>query len=149
MLGAPSDEPGAVASYAAAGVNAWSAYRFLAALHQADPRLAAQTVADLAEELDAGDFSESAWEIAAKAGHDPQKWSDDYEAHLKRLAEKRTVERQQIEADSFGDRLTSALNAAKAAGISFTVEDNPVVTFDDKRGEWVEAPQPADSPAAV
>ncbi|MDX3328840.1 hypothetical protein PV405_29970 [Streptomyces sp. ME02-6979-3A] len=95
LLGAPSDEPGAVASYATAGVNAWSAYRFLAALHQADPRLAAQTVDELAEELDAGDFSESAWEIAAKAGHDPQKWSDDYEAHLKKLAEKQAAEAEQ------------------------------------------------------
>lgn len=149
LMGAPSDEPGAVASYATAGVNAWSAYRFLAALHQADPRLAVQTVADLAEELDAGDFSESAWEIAAKAGHDPQKWSNDYEAHLKKLAEKRAAERQQIEADSFGDRLAAALNAARAAGVGFTVEDNPVVTFDDQRGEWVETPKPAEQPAAA
>ncbi|MEV4970623.1 hypothetical protein [Streptomyces scopuliridis] len=88
LLGAPSKDAGAIASYATAGVNAWSAYRFLAALHQADPRLAAQTVAELSEELDAGDFSESAWDIAKAAGHDPQKWSDDYEAHLKKLAEK-------------------------------------------------------------
>ncbi|MEU4502609.1 hypothetical protein [Streptomyces sp. NPDC024089] len=92
LLGAPSEDPGAMASYATAGVNAWSAYRFLAALHQADPRLAAQTVAELAEELDAGDFSENAWDIAKAAGHDPQKWSDDYEAHLKKLAEKRATE---------------------------------------------------------
>lgn len=95
LLGAPSEDPGAMASYALAGVNAWSAYRFLAALHQADPRLAAQTVAALAEELDAGDFSEMAWEIAEKAGHDPQKWSDDYEAHLKTLAEKPAAEAAQ------------------------------------------------------
>ncbi|MFF3128559.1 hypothetical protein ACFVRD_41255 [Streptomyces sp. NPDC057908] len=91
LLGAPSEDPGAMASYALAGVNAWSAYRFLAALHQADPRLAAQTVAELGEELDAGDFSESAWDIAKAAGHDPQKWSDDYEAHLKKNAEKRAA----------------------------------------------------------
>ncbi|WP_329616409.1 hypothetical protein OG244_28180 [Streptomyces brevispora] len=89
LLGAPSEDPGAMASFALAGVNSWSAYRFLDALHKADPRLAAQTVAELAEELDAGDYSETAWEIAEKAGHDPQKWSDDYEAHLKKLAEKR------------------------------------------------------------
>ncbi|MEV7492247.1 hypothetical protein AB0O08_16015 [Streptomyces anulatus] len=92
LLGAPSEDPGAMASFALAGVNSWSAYRFLDALHKADPRLAAQTVAELAEELDAGDFSETAWAIAEKAGHDPQKWSDDYEAHLKRVAEKRTAE---------------------------------------------------------
>ncbi|MEU0831244.1 hypothetical protein [Streptomyces sp. NPDC005969] len=92
MLGAPSEEPGAMASFAIAGVNAWSAYRFLAALHKADPRLATQTVADLAEELDAGDFSETAWDIAEAAGHDPQKWADDYEAHLKKLAAKRAAE---------------------------------------------------------
>ncbi|WP_326768807.1 hypothetical protein OG978_33565 [Streptomyces sp. NBC_01591] len=91
LLGAPSKDAGAIASYATAGVNAWSAYRFLAALHQADPRLAAQTVAELGEELDAGDFGENAWDIAKAAGHDPQKWSDDYEAHLKKLAEKRAT----------------------------------------------------------
>ncbi|MFB7548543.1 hypothetical protein [Streptomyces sp. NPDC056154] len=92
LLGAPSKDAGAIASYATAGVNAWSAYRFLAALHQVDPRLAAQTVAEVGEELDAGDFSETAWDIAKAAGRDPQKWSDDYEAHLKRLAEKRAAE---------------------------------------------------------
>jgi hypothetical protein len=92
LLGAPSKDPGAMASFALAGVNAWSAYRFLDALHRADPRLAAKTVAELGEELEAGDFSENAWEIAEKAGHDPQKWSDDYEAHLKKLAAKKAVE---------------------------------------------------------
>ncbi|MDQ0792053.1 hypothetical protein [Streptomyces sp. B1I3] len=92
LLGAPTDDPGATASYALAGVNAWTAYRLLDALHKADPRLAAQTVAELGDELEAGDFSENAWDIAAKAGHDPQAWSDDYEAHLKRLAAKRATE---------------------------------------------------------
>ncbi|MFJ3089102.1 hypothetical protein [Streptomyces sp. NPDC086838] len=92
LLGAPTDDPGATASYALAGVHAWSAYRFLDALHRADPRLAARTVAELGEELEAGDYSENAWEIAEKAGHDPQKWSDDYEAHLKRIADKRAAE---------------------------------------------------------
>lgn len=96
LRGAPSDDPGARASFALAGVKAWSAYRFLDALHKADPRLAAQTVAELGEELDAGDFSEAAWEIAAKAGHDPQKWSDDYEAHLKTLAAKRAAEQTSV-----------------------------------------------------
>ncbi|MFJ1696229.1 hypothetical protein ACIOHC_13920 [Streptomyces sp. NPDC088252] len=92
LLGAPSDDSGAMASFAIAGVNAWSAYRFLAALHQADPRLAEQVVGELAEELDAGDFSETAWSIAEAAGHDPQKWHDDYEAHLQKLAAKRAAE---------------------------------------------------------
>ncbi|WP_330173052.1 hypothetical protein OG875_05235 [Streptomyces sp. NBC_01498] len=92
MLGAPSRDPGAMASFALAGVNAWSAYRFLDALHTADPRLAEKVVAELGEELDAGDFSEHAWDIAAKAGHDPQAWHDDYAAHLKKLAEKRAAE---------------------------------------------------------
>lgn len=131
------------------GVADWSAFRYLDALYNADPRVAQAVVAEVAGELDAGEIGEFAWDAAAKAGHDPQKWSDDYEAHLKRLAEKRTAERQQIEADSFGDRLSSALNAAKAAGISFTVEDNPVVTFDDKRGKWVKAPKPAEQPTAT
>ncbi|MFH8867096.1 hypothetical protein [Streptomyces griseus] len=149
LLGAPSEDPGAMASFALAGVNSWSAYRFLNALHKADPRLAAQTVAELAEELDAGDFSETAWDIAEKAGHDPQKWSDDYAAHLKRVAEEGAAERMQVEADTFADRLASALNAAKTAGISFTVEDNAVVTFDDQRGKWVEAPKPAEPLAST
>lgn len=91
-MGAPSTDPGAIASYAIAGVNAWSAYRFLNALHTADPRLAAQTVAELGEELEAGDFSENAWDIAIKAGHDPVAWRNDYEAHLAKLAAKRAAE---------------------------------------------------------
>ncbi|MEV8403570.1 hypothetical protein [Streptomyces niveus] len=92
LLGAPSKDHGAMASFAIAGVNAWSAYRFLNALHTADPRLAAKVVADLGEELDAGDFSENAWDIAEKAGHDPQAWHDDYAEHLKKLADKRAAE---------------------------------------------------------
>lgn len=65
-----------------AGVHGWMAYRFLDALHTADPRLARATVAEVAGELESGEIGEFAWDAAKKAGHDPQKWHDDYEAHL-------------------------------------------------------------------
>ncbi|MFE2140248.1 hypothetical protein ACFXA3_00515 [Streptomyces sp. NPDC059456] len=63
-------------------VNGWSAYRFLTALYRADPRLAQQTVNELAGELEGGEIGEFAWDAAEEAGFDPQKWADEYEAHL-------------------------------------------------------------------
>ncbi|GAA0897961.1 MULTISPECIES: hypothetical protein [Streptomyces violaceusniger group] len=77
LFSAPSDDPGAVAAYALSGVHAWAAYRFLKALIKSDPDLAADTVADLAEQLDSGEIGEWAWDAAVEAGHDPQKWADD------------------------------------------------------------------------
>jgi hypothetical protein len=68
------------------GVYAWSAYRVLQALKTADPDLAEKTVRDLNEQLESGEIGEWAWDEAAAAGHDPQKWRDDYEAHMKKLA---------------------------------------------------------------
>ncbi|MGK5545683.1 hypothetical protein ACSNOH_13265 [Streptomyces sp. URMC 127] len=75
-----SDE--AFAAYATASVTAWRAYRYLDALHTADPRLAATIVAETAEELDSGEISEFAWEAARKAGHDPAAWSQELEDRL-------------------------------------------------------------------
>lgn len=92
MFGKSLDDPDAFQAFVLAGVNSWSAYRFLDALHTADPRLAAQVVADTAEQLDSGEIGEWAWDAATAAGHDPQKWHDDYEAHLKKRAEKRAAE---------------------------------------------------------
>jgi len=77
LFNAPSNDPGALAAYALSGVHAWSAYRFLKALMKADPDLAADTAADLAEQLDSGEIGEWAWEAAVEAGHDPQQWADD------------------------------------------------------------------------
>ncbi|MER6609885.1 hypothetical protein ABT282_29180 [Streptomyces sp. NPDC000927] len=65
------------AAHATAGVTAWAAYRYLDALHTADPHLAASVVAETAEQLDDGAISEWAWEAATEAGHDPQKWQDE------------------------------------------------------------------------
>jgi hypothetical protein len=75
-----------------AGSYAWSAYRILQALKKADPDLAEATVRDLAEQLEAGEIGEWAWDEAAAAGHDPQAWRDDYEARLAKLAAKRAAE---------------------------------------------------------
>ncbi|MEV5204404.1 hypothetical protein [Streptomyces sp. NPDC053720] len=63
-----------VADLAAAAATAWLAYRFLDALHTADPHLAATITADAAEQLDDGAISEWAWDAAVDAGYDPQKW---------------------------------------------------------------------------
>ncbi|MFI8426014.1 hypothetical protein [Streptomyces sp. NPDC085479] len=71
------DSPRAVAAHAAAGASAWAAYRYLDALHRADPSLAAQVIAEVADELDDGALGEFAWDAAAKAGFDPQKWYDE------------------------------------------------------------------------
>ncbi|WP_329028233.1 hypothetical protein [Streptomyces sp. NBC_00690] len=79
------------AAHATAGVTAWVAYRYLNALHTADPRLAAQIVAETADELDSGEIGEFAWAAATSAGHDPQQWQD---AHAKHLAD-RTAEAPQ------------------------------------------------------
>ena len=70
------------------GSYAWSAYRLLQALKKADPDLAETTVRDLNEQLESGEIGEWAWDAAEQAGHNPQKWHDDYEALLKQRAEK-------------------------------------------------------------
>lgn len=74
------------------GGYAWSAYRLLQALKKADPDLAEVTVRDLDEQLESGEIGEWAWDAAESAGHDPQKWHDEYEAHLKKLAEQQDAE---------------------------------------------------------
>ncbi|WP_432027407.1 hypothetical protein [Streptomyces sp. 1222.5] len=122
------------------GVSDWMAYRYLDALAKVDPRVAAEVVADTAEELDAGELGEYAWHAAEKAGHDPQKWDDDYSNALReRAAEKPPL---------WATRFAAGLNAARMAGINFRVEDNPHVTFDAEAEEWKAVlPQPADAAA--
>lgn len=127
------------------GVANWMAFRYLAALHNVDPLAAQSVVNEVADELEAGEIGEFAWDAAEKAGHRPQKWHDDYEAHLKKLAEQWA----KTHAAQFGNRLASALNAAKAAGINFRVEPNEHVGYDDQLGEWNPAMgvKPAETPA--
>ncbi|NUP45238.1 MAG: hypothetical protein HOY76_51505 [Streptomyces sp.] len=123
-----------------AGVADWMAYRYLDALHRVDPRAAQAVVTDTADELDSGELGEFAWDAAKSAGHDPQKWQDDYEAALnKRYAEEPAL---------WARRLAAALNAASSADIGFTVADNPHVRFDEGEDQWVAVkPEPAAAPA--
>jgi hypothetical protein len=74
------------------GSYAWSAYRLLQALKKADPDLAEATVLDLNEQLESGEIGEWAWSEAEAAGHNPQKWHDDYETRLKTLTEKHATD---------------------------------------------------------
>ncbi|MGW2952787.1 hypothetical protein [Streptomyces eurythermus] len=74
----------AFAAYAASGVMAWSAYRYLEALHRADPKLAAAVVAETAGQLDDGAIGEWAWDAAKSAGHDPEKWQAEFDKQLAR-----------------------------------------------------------------
>lgn len=74
-----------------ASVHGWMAYRFLDALHTADPRFARAIAAEVADELDSGEISEFAWDAAKEAGHDPQQWHDEYEAYLKKRAAEKTA----------------------------------------------------------
>ncbi|MGY1579201.1 DNA polymerase III subunit beta family protein [Streptomyces sp. MN13] len=95
MFGADYDTEKGRAAFNAwvhSGIYAWSAYRLLEALKKADPDLAEATVRDLDEQLESGEIGEWAWDAAQQAGHDPQKWRDEYEAHKKKPTEKRAAE---------------------------------------------------------
>ncbi len=82
------EHPSAVGAHVRSGVHAWMAHRLLQALQVADSRLAEQVLTSVNEELEAGDFSETAWEEADQLGHDPKAWVDDYAAARARRAEK-------------------------------------------------------------
>jgi hypothetical protein len=92
MHGKSRTAPDEFHAHVAAAVNGWMAFRFLDALHNVDPQAAAGIVAEVAEELDSGEIGEFAWDAAEKAGFDPQKWHDDYEAFKRKLTEKAAVE---------------------------------------------------------
>lgn len=81
----PSD-PAAMAAHALSGANAWISYRLLQALRVADPQLAESVIENLHDELDAGDFAETAYDDAEKTGHDPEQWVEDFKAARKRRA---------------------------------------------------------------
>src|SRR5690606_10827719 len=83
----------AFTAWAHSGIYAWSAYRLLEALKKADPDLAEATVRDLNEQLESGEIGEWAWDAAEQAGHNPQQWHDDYQAHLKKRAEKQAAKK--------------------------------------------------------
>lgn len=82
MHGKSSSAPDEFLAHIAAAVHGWMAYRFLDALHTADPRLARDTADAVAGELDSGEISEFAWDAAKEAGHDPQQWHDEYQAYI-------------------------------------------------------------------
>jgi hypothetical protein len=92
MHGKSGSNPEEFLAHVSASVHAWMAYRFLEALHTADPRLAASIAAEVAGQLDSGEIGEFAWDAAVEAGHDPQKWHDDYKAHLRDRAAKKDAE---------------------------------------------------------
>lgn len=95
MFGADMDTlkgRGAFNAWTHSGIYAWSAYRLLEALKKADPDLAETTVRDLSKQLESGEIGEWAWDAAEEAGHDPQKWHDDYEAFKRKLTEKAAAE---------------------------------------------------------
>lgn len=117
------------------GVANWMAYRYLDALYQADPRKAATVVADVAEQLDSGEIGEWAWDTAEESGYDPQKWHDDYENAV--------AEKNAKSAHVWAERLAAGLNAARMAGITFSVEANEHVAYDEKAEQWAAAkPEP-------
>ncbi|MFD9463523.1 hypothetical protein [Streptomyces sp. NPDC060027] len=95
MFGADFDSEsgrGAFNAWVHSGIYAWSAFRLLEALKKADPDLAETTVRDLNEQLESGEIGEWAWDAAEQAGHNPKQWQDDYEAHLKKRAEKQAAD---------------------------------------------------------
>ncbi|RPE34964.1 hypothetical protein [Kitasatospora cineracea] len=73
----------ATAAHALSGCNAWMAYRLLQALQSAAPGLAEKALRDVADELEGGEFSQTAFEDAAELGHDPNQWQADHEARRK------------------------------------------------------------------
>jgi hypothetical protein len=92
MFKLATGDTGALAAYALAGTQSWMAYRLLKAMEKAAPDLLRQTLDDVTQQLESGEIGEWAWEAAEAAGHNPQAWHDDYEAHLKKLAEERVAE---------------------------------------------------------
>ncbi|MGX1220405.1 hypothetical protein [Streptomyces ambofaciens] len=84
-------DTGALTAYSLAGTQSWLAYRLLRALEKAAPDLLRQTLDDVTQQLESGEISEWAWDEAEQAGHNPQAWHDDYEAHLKKLAAERAA----------------------------------------------------------
>ncbi|MEU3564603.1 hypothetical protein [Kitasatospora sp. NPDC006786] len=80
LIAAPPGDHRATAVHASAAAYAWIGHRALQTLAETDPRLADRLVVDLHQELDAGDYSETAFDEASQAGHDPMAWIDAHHA---------------------------------------------------------------------
>ncbi|MFI9331939.1 hypothetical protein ACIGZJ_30910 [Kitasatospora sp. NPDC052868] len=87
----PAD-PHLLGTYAITSSNAWTAYRLLEGMRNLSPARTAKLLTRIEAELEAGDFSEAAWEYAMAAGHDPEKWVDEHQAERKKHAEKAAAE---------------------------------------------------------
>ncbi|MFE4398722.1 MULTISPECIES: hypothetical protein [Streptomycetaceae] len=72
------EDHAATAAHARAGSHAWTAYRLLQVLRVIDPRTTELALADIASELEDGDFAERAFDDAETLGHQPQAWIDSY-----------------------------------------------------------------------
>ncbi|MGW5529454.1 hypothetical protein [Streptomyces xanthochromogenes] len=116
------DEPEAWLAHIRAGVADWMAYRYLEALQRIDPRAAQAVVDETAEELDCGELGEWAWDLAEKAGHDPEKWQEQHAAHRAKKAAERPA--------PWARALARGLNGAHQAGINTDVRSNPCATYD-------------------
>ncbi|MFD4394699.1 hypothetical protein [Kitasatospora sp. NPDC058478] len=81
------EDPAVTVAHAQASAHAWIAHRLLQVLRVIDPRTTELALADLREELDAGDFSEIAFDEAEQLGHQPQAWIDSYVAKRQKHAE--------------------------------------------------------------
>lgn len=146
MRGKSTEKRDEFLAHCLAAVNGWMAFRYLDALYNVDPRAAAGVVAEVADELDSGEIGEFAWDAAKTAGFDPEKWQDDYNAHLKKQAE----EQRASHTAQFRLRLAAALNEAKKAGINMRVEPNEYVAYDDQLESWATLPtETADAEAGA
>ncbi|MFJ7895967.1 hypothetical protein [Streptomyces anthocyanicus] len=90
MHGKSAEKPEEFLAHCLTAVNAWAAFRYLNALYSVDPRTAAAVVAETAGEFESGEIGEFAWDAAEKAGFNPQKWLDDYEAAKAKSAAENT-----------------------------------------------------------
>ncbi|MEV7675876.1 hypothetical protein [Streptomyces sp. NPDC088752] len=108
-----STSPAAVAAHANAGVTAWMAFRYLEALHHADPKLAARIVAETAEQLDDGAIGEFAHDAATTAGHDPNAWQDEFET--KRAKQQSETGKELAAATGEGEQAPAPAGPALAA----------------------------------
>ncbi|NUP53404.1 MAG: hypothetical protein HOW97_39695 [Catenulispora sp.] len=77
----------AMGAHSRAGSHAWIAHRLLQVLRVIDPRTTELALADIADELDGGDFAETAFDEAEQLGHDPQAWIDTYIEGRRKRAE--------------------------------------------------------------
>ncbi|WPO70251.1 hypothetical protein [Streptomyces sp. KN37] len=88
MSGKSTEKRDEFLAHCLAAVNGWTAFRYLDALYNVDPRAAAAVVAEVAGELESGEIGDFAWDAAEAAGFDPEKWHSEYDARLKAVEKK-------------------------------------------------------------